>query len=266
MAPKTAKATKPNQTQRMTKTNMIALLGSLALAGTSLAGTASTSKGPVVPPIAASDDLLGFSLTAGWDSTYLFHGVNVGDNWLWTKLDYNLALNDKLSFNLGAFYGHLFDFTYNELDVYGGLTYNAGPVNISTGFTWYHYIDGSTLENQYEPYLTISSNGLPVDVYFTGYYDFEVDGTYLETGLSKTIALCDKVSLVPAVNVGYNLGYNTDEDGWNHVGVRLGLPIALSKTATLTPYIAGNFALDATEGYFAEDNVFLGGVSLSVKF
>jgi hypothetical protein len=250
----------------MTKTQMTALLGSLMLTGTTFAGTAAATGKTVVPPMPSADELLGFTLTAGWDSTYLFHGVDVGDNWLWSKLDYNLALNDKLSFNLGAFYGHLFDYTYNELDVYGGLTYNAGPVNIGAGFTWYHYFDGSTLENQYEPYLSVSSNGLPVDVYFTGYYDFEVDGTYLETGLSKTIKLCESASLVPSVNVGYNLGYNTDEDGWNHVGVRLALPITLSKTATLTPYIAGNFALDATEGFFAEDNVFLGGISLSVKF
>lgn len=249
----------------MTKTTFAALVGSLAMAGSSLAGTAAPGKN-VVPPMPAAEELLGFTLSAGYDSTYLFHGTNVGEHLIWQKLEYSTALTDTVSLNLGQWYGHLFDYEYNELDLFGGLTYNAGPVNLALGFTWYHYFEGSSLENQYEPSFTISSNGLPVDLYATYFYDFEVDGSYIEAGLSKSIALCSSTSLVASANVGYNIGYNTDEDGFNHVGVRLGLPIALSKTATLTPYVAGNFALDATEGYFAEDNTFLGGVSIAVKF
>lgn len=216
-----------------------------------------------MPP---AEELLGFTLSAGWDSSYLFHGTDVGDNLIWQKLDYTKQITDKLSFNIGEWYGHLFDYEYNEIDIYTGLRYNAGPVNLTVGFTWYKYLDGSTLDGQYEPSFSISTNNLPVDLYATYYYDFEVDGTYLETGISKTFKINDKVSAVASANVGYNIGYNTDEDGWNHVGVRLAFPISLTKTATLTPYIAGNFALDATKGYFAQDDLFLGGVALDVKF
>jgi hypothetical protein len=252
----------------MTKSFFAATLGSLVLAGASFAGTAPAScdKCKVVPPMPTAEELLGFSLSAGYDSTYLWHGTDIGDNLIWQKLEFTKNLNDKLSLQIGEWYGHLFDYTYNELDLYGGLKYNAGPVNVTVGFTWYHYFDGSVLENQYEPFVTLSSNGLPVDAYVSYYYETEVAGSYIEAGLSKTIALTDKVSLVPAVNVGYNAGLNTNENDWNHVGVRLALPIALSKNATLLPYIAGNFALSATEGAFAKDDVFLGGVSLSVNF
>lgn len=249
----------------MTKTTIAALAGSLALASTSLAGTAPAGKA-TVPPIPTADELLGFTLSAGYDTAYLFHGTDVGAHLLWEKIEYSRPLNDKLTLTLGQWYGHLFDYEYNELDLYGALTYNAGPVNLAVGFTWYHYFEGSTLDNQYEPSFTISSNGLPVDLYATYFYDFEVDGTYLEAGIAKTIPICPKSNLVLSANVGYNLGYNTNEDGFNHVGVKAAWPISLTKTATLTPYIAGNFALDATEGYFAEDNLLLGGVSVAVKF
>lgn len=262
-APDTQQPNKPNK--HMTKTQFAALVGSLAMAGSSFAGTAAPGK-QVVPPMPAAEELLGFTLSAGYDSAYLFHGTDVGENLLWQKLEFSKALNDKVTLSLGQWYGHLFEYEYNELDLFGGLTYNAGPINIGVGFTWYHYFQGSALENQYEPSVTISSNGLPVNIYATYFYDFEVDGSYIEAGISKSIPLCASASLDLSANVGYNIGYNTDEDGFNHVGVRVGLPIALSKTATLTPYIAGNFALDATEGYFAEDNLVLGGVSIAVKF
>jgi hypothetical protein len=139
-------------------------------------------------------------------------------------------------------------------------------VNVLVGFTWYHYFDGASLDNQYEPFITLSTNGLPVDAYVSYYYETEVAGSYFEAGVSKTIALSDKVSLVPAVNVGYNDGLTTSQSGWSHVGVRLGLPIALSKNVTLLPYVAGNFALDATKDQFPENSLFLGGASINVNF
>ncbi len=253
----------------MTKSIFAATIGSLVLAGSSLAGTTCTAcsgKGKTLPPMPTADQLLGFSLSAGWDSSYIWHGTDLGDDLIWQKLEYTATLNDKLSLQLGEWYGHLFDYQYNELDLYGGLKYNAGPVNITAGFTWYHYFDGSALKNQYEPFVTLSTNGLPVDAFVSYYYETEVAGSYIEAGISKTIALTDKVSLVPAVVIGYNEGLNTNVNDFNHVGVRLGLPIALTKNATLLPYIAGNFALDATKGAFAQDNLFLGGVSLSVNF
>jgi hypothetical protein len=248
----------------MTKTQFAALLGSLTMAGTAFAGSAPGKA--VVPPMPTADELLGFTLSAGYDTDYLFHGTNVGADLLWQKLEYSKALCEKSTLTLGQWYGSLLDYDYNELDIYGSVSYNAGPVNVAVGFTWYHYFEGSVLDNQYEPFVTISSNGLPVDLYASYFYDFEVDGSYIEAGISKTFVLSDTVSLVASANVGYNVDYNTTIDDFNHYGVRIALPIALTKTATLTPYIAGNFALDATEGFFAEDDTILGGVSLAVKF
>ena len=247
---------------------LTAFLATFALAGSAMAGTKTVGAGKAAccPPMPTADELLGFTLSTGYDSAYLFHGTDVGENLIWQKLEFSKQINDKLSVNIGEWYGHLFDYEYNELDIYGGVRYNAGPVNVTAGFTWYHYFEGSSLDNQYEPFLSISTNNLPVDLYVTYFYDFEVDGSYLEAGVSKTLKLNNSVSLVASANVGYNLGYNTNEDGWNHIGVRVGLPITLTKNATLTPYIAGNFALDATEGFFAEDDLLLGGIALDVKF
>jgi hypothetical protein len=49
------------------------------------------------------------------------------------------------------------------------------------------------------------------------------------------------------------------------VVVKLGLPYALTKTATLTPYVAGSLAIDALDA-LGEDSYLIGGVSLTVTF
>ncbi|MBP7949855.1 MAG: hypothetical protein KA004_09390 [Verrucomicrobiales bacterium] len=250
----------------MTKTLSSLLTVTLLGTGAALAGTGKAPGKAAVPPPPPADELLGFTLSTGFDSHYIFHGVNVGEQLLWEKLEFAMPLTDKLSLTAGQWFGHLFDYTYNELDLYAGLTYAAGPVNVSTGFTWYHYLDGSVLDNQYEPFVTIASATLPVDVYFSYFYDFEVDGHYLELGIGKTFKVNDTLSIVASSSLGYNIGYNSEVDDFNHVGIRLGFPISLSRTATLTPYIGANFALEATEGVGVEDDIFQAGISLAVKF
>ena len=84
--------------------------------------------------------------------------------------------------------------------------------------------------------------------------------------MDKSFALNDSTSLVLKATAGYSIGgyytnftnsFNTGtESVWTHVGLNASLPIALSKTATLTPYIAYNMSGAGRE----ESN--LGSVSL----
>ncbi|MNC97153.1 hypothetical protein D3C83_147140 [compost metagenome] len=53
--------------------------------------------------------------------------------------------------------------------------------------------------------------------------------------------------------------------GFNHIKEGVSLPIKLTSTATLTPYIAGNIPIDSLEDNGEDDQVY-GGISLSVSF
>jgi hypothetical protein len=138
----------------------------------------------------------------------------------------------------------------------------------TVGLKYQHYFfygdAGNALEDIDEIGLLLSAAVGPVDVIAGAYYDFTADGFYFETGVSHTFAVTDRVSLVPAALLSYGDSYY-GVSGFNHVKLSLSAPIKLTKTATLTPYIAGNLPVDALDALGEEDRVY-GGVSLSVSF
>ena len=76
---------------------LTAFLATFALAGSALAGTSTAGAGKAAccPPMPTADELLGFTLSTGYDSAYLFHGTDVGDNLIWQKLEFSKQINDK---------------------------------------------------------------------------------------------------------------------------------------------------------------------------
>ena len=72
------------------------------------------------------------------------------------------------------------------------------------------------------------------------------------------------ISLDLSAGISYQVDYNSFGSDFNSILLVAALPIALTDSATLTPYIAGNFALDAINSY--QDDQVYGGVSLTVTF
>ena len=246
-------------------TKLLALtMTALLVAGSASAGTA--AKAPVSPVVAPEDDSLGFTLAAGYDTKYIFRGVDFGDHLIWTNLIVPIKLTDKLTFTFAPWYGNIADGEYDELDLVAGFTYDLGFATLGVGYTWYYFpfsdFDAS------EPNITIAKSFGNVNWFAGAYCDFEADdgseGFYYETGLNVVIDVTDTIKLVPEAKISYGSDYY-GVDGFNNVLVKLGAPIALTKTATLTPYIAGTFAIDGLDDLGQDDEVF-GGVSLSVTF
>ena len=262
----------------MTKTQFAALVGSLAMAGSSFAGTAAPGKA-IVPPMPAAEELLGFTLSAGYDTKYIFRGLDLADNWITTSLDWTLPLTSTVRLDSGASYGVSADdsflgvdgASYQRLELNTGIVADLGAAELGLGYRWYsHQGDGDIfLEDGHEVGLTLASKAGPLNVGVGAYYDFAIEGWFFELGVNSEIKINDTISLVPGANLGYGSSYNyhvegaNGIDGFSHVGLSLALPIKLTKTATLTPYIAGNLPIDELDG---EDNQLFGGVSLSVKF
>jgi hypothetical protein len=249
--------------------SFLAPIMSAAFAVSAFAGSPDKAPAPVQPP---AEDPLGFTATIGYDSHYVYRGILFAENLVTAAIDGNIALTDTLSLNLGAWYGTSADdsFTlggsYTELDLYAALMADLGPVTV--GFKYQYYLfegdAGDVLDDINEVGILLATTVGPVDLIAGAYYDETADGFYFETGVSKSIAITDRISLVPAVLVSYAIDYY-GVDGFNHVKASLGLPIKLTSTATLTPYIAGNLPIDALDDLGEEERVY-GGITLSVSF
>ncbi len=235
------------------------------------AGTAPKNPAPVAPP---ADEALGFGLTAGYDTSYIFRGVKYGDNLVSAGFTAPIKLSDKATFTFAPWYGHIAGEDYDELDLVANLTYDLGFATIGAGYTWYYY--PFTGFDTSEPNITISKSYKGFNWYAGAYLDVNADGGdlfsstsgsegwYFETGVNYTAKVTDKLSLVPEVKLSYGEKYY-GVSGFNNVVVKLSAPYSLTKTATLAPYIAASFAIDGLESLGVDDYL-IGGVALTVTF
>ena len=222
------------------------------------------------PPMPEPAPAIGAEVSVGYDTHYIFRGFNSGENLIWGGVDVGVPLGaEGLSMNLGTWYGSLADDPYDELNLLAGLAYDLGGFELGLGAIWYYYPqggdgDGLGIDDAFELGASIGSSFAGFDVGLGYYYDFEADGSYIELGAEKTFELSDRLGLTLGGVIAYGDDYY-GVSGFNNVGLSLALPIALTDTATLTPYVAGSIAIDALEDNGEDDHIY-GGVSLSVSF
>lgn len=245
----------------MMKKTLILNTAALFAATSLVAGPKGTIIDPGPEPYTPASDELGFELSAGYDTTYIFRGFDFGDHLVWVGLDWETEVAQDLTLGLGAWYGSLAEDPYTELTLDAGLSYSLGAVTLGAGYTHYFFLQDN--EDVPEVGGTLGFEAGVLDIELGYFYDFEVEGSYLELAIGAEFALTDRVALAPGAAVAYNFDYYASGSDWNHIGVSLGLPITLTSTATLTPYVAANFPLDAITD---QSDIVYGGVSLSVSF
>ncbi len=265
------------------------------------AGTAPSGKAPA--PVAPEEpgalfDSLGATLEVGYDTRYYFRGLWFADNTTWTGLNISIPLTEQLSLGFGALYtstvdtsftpagGHNGngDFDYSELDLSASLTYDAGFAKFGLVYTHYEFFDGFSGSNfgiqngagelnvtgVEEVGLTVASSVGPVNLYGGFFYDFTIGASYAEVGADLPIEVTSWLSIVPAVKLGYGFtNYYTfggHQSGLTHVIPSISAPIKLTKSATLTPYVAYNISLDTRHFNNTQDSEIFGGVKLGVTF
>lgn len=255
------------------KTTITSFLSILAVAGSLQAGTPS-GKAPIAPEVAPVDDSLGFSLTVGYDSSYIFRGVKYGDSLISAGITAPIKLDDKTTLTFTPWYGHIAGKDYDELDLPVSLTHDFGFAVLGVGYTWYRY-PFSGFDTS-EPNITFSKAIGNLTIYGGAYLDVNAKGGdlfanrsgdagwYFETGATYNIKVNQWLSLVPEAKISYGEDYYGVK-GFNNVVVKLSAPITLSKNATLAPYIAGSFAIDSLHD-LGVDNYFIGGAALTVTF
>lgn len=185
-------------------------------------------------------------------------------------------------------------FDYSEFDLYTSLSYDLGWGAFGVQYQYYGYPDtysgsnfgvgngdpelGITGAHELGVTLAIPLGNASVSLGY--FYDLTIGGSYFQAAADYSIAVNDWLSIVPAVQVGYGLDYYTgtrgvvfggntatQSSGFTHCLVSISTPVQLTKIATLTPYVAWNFAFD-TRNYMnaTHDNEWFGGVKLTVAF
>ncbi len=205
-------------------------------------------------------------LAAGWDSKYIFRGVNIfasGDNGslVWTDLSFSTH-----GFTLGAWFAEGVRDDYNELNIYASYGYALGPVSVEGGYIYYLFPKAGDTDT-HELFVSLSTEVIPhVTPTLSYYHDVDLfEGGYLEFALSTSIpVVADVISIDPFAAISYDFEYNSTGNDFNHVEAGVEVPIALSENITLAGYIKHSWALEAIDSFQGDE--WVGGASISFSF
>lgn len=248
------------------KTLLITTIGAFVVASANAGDSAPAGKAVVEEP---AD--LGVSVAAGYNSHYIFRGINYGENQVTAQLDYQLP---DLPISVGAWYGnptsedgtaaHARNPSHtDELDLYATISHSFGSIDAWLKYTAYLYPEGGA-DSTNEVGTGVGAALGPIDLALGVYYDFDIGGWYMDLTAGHSFTLCDYASLNLAAGISYQIDYNSGGSDFNNVLLVASIPIALTDSATLTPYVAGTISLDAIDAI--QDDEILGGISLAVTF
>lgn len=211
------------------------------------------------------------SVAVGYNTSYIFRGVNYGDNQVTAQIDYAI---EGTPLAIGAWYGNPTSgrgqnqLHTDELDLYATVSHSFGSIDAWLGYTAYLFPEtgggrlGNSSTNEIGTGVGMAAG--PIDLAIAGYYDFNIEGYYFDITAGHSFQISDMLSLDLSAGISYSVDYFASGGNFNSILLVAALPIALTDTATLKPYVAGNFALDAISDY--QDDQIFGGISLSVKF
>ena len=242
---------------------MASLLGCLALGG-----------GFALPAAGAEEVSFDASAAVGFHSQYNFRGFKAGD---WApsisfKFIIPAGTNTDLAFDVGAWYVDPIDDVYNEIGIYSYLVVPVADLQFRLGGIFFAFPDEDWITGEFGAAIYYSLMDF-VDLELAWWSDvkgkdFPEDelgfGHYAEFNVGKSIALKPWLSVGMLAGVSYAIDYYRS-DGWNHAFATVSLPIAVSETITLTPYVAGTLALEGLEDA-GESDQFLAGIRMSVGF
>lgn len=214
-------------------------------------------------PVTAPEAEPHFTASAGYMSSYLFNGLELGKDTTWASIEYQIpGLPIPMGFE--AWYGGPDSgLVQRELDVALSSSAEVGGFMTSFRFAAFYYLEDE-LEDSYEMKVALERSIGSFDWSAAASYDFVIGGWFYETGLSREFSLNSKASLVLSTGIGYQDGYNSSGSAWNHWYAMAAVPITLKDHVTLEPYIAWLQPLDALEGI--QKQKLHGGVTLRVEF
>ncbi len=242
------------------------------------------------------------ALSTGWDSLYMFRGVNVirnaygnnsdyGSGIYWTDLSFtwNITENDFLTVGSWVAFGTS-NTSYKEVDIYTTYTHTIGDLALSAGYIFYYvFPTGSNLysnELNVKAAYTFDLGFMTVTPSAAYYFNLGPDvasgegiaqtaSSYLLLRVDGSIPIYkDTVSLAPWIAYGTNFQYNprlTQEgtldffNGANNLEFGLGLPVKINDVISLYGYVAYSYAFSNLWGTTQPSSVW-GGAKVTFSF
>ena len=286
-------------------TKIVAAVGLAALISNQplLAGDGKTFKDKV--PVVEETKWWSAALTTGWDSLYMFRGVNVlrfdqdgqkqkyGSSLYWTDLNatWNISKNDFLTVGSWMAFG-LGHTNYKELDIYANYTHTFGDLSVSLGYTFYYYLASNLYQNElnakvaYTFHLPAGITLVPSLTYFFNVGpDFdnfkrwtgavETCSSYLYARLDASIPVYkDIVSITPWFGFGTSFDFNAQTNdtatGYNFFtganNIELGIGIPVKLNSVITVYGYGAYSYQWYGLVGTEPSTFYGGAKVTFSF
>lgn len=240
------------------------------------------------------------SLSAGFESSYVFRGLDLGGEAPWMGIDTRWNLTRDTSLDLGAWYvnpmelprrlaGGTAPAANDELDLYAAFDFPLWVFQASFGSFLYHYPEatsnlnaGSTRNFETNFALTYPLHWFDLK-WFTAYdwnWNYGDGAWYQEFAASRSVDLSRCLTLALCAGLGHYDNYNLVNglglgerpagadlfNGFSHAFVTLGLTWAMTDNAAFDFYVGGNFVNDRLESYGARGSQIHGGASVSVSF
>ena len=234
--------------------------------------------------------LFTFKATTGWDSLYMFRGINVlgnGNGLYWLGGSVGVAPWENGSFTAGVWYGIGTGRGYQELDTTLDYTHTFGDFAASFGYINYYYpnyfFSGNYSQNELYWKLAYNKTVGPVTLTPSASYFYElgpnlpdVNGitkagsSYLLLRLDASMALYkDIVSLAPWTAYGVSFGYNLQNSGnflqsGNNYEVGVAMPIKVTDWFTVSGYVA--YSYQWNDLYLTDPSTVWAGVNATFTF
>lgn len=210
---------------------------------------------------------LSTSVTLSYDSRYLLHGYDLGQDLYHTSLDVWVPVSETVSVWAGSWYGTQPGGLYNEIDFYTGVDVQLSD-HFSAGLAYslFNYIEVQfpTSRQAHEFSGHLSYRAGPFTLSLRDLYDSEGQG-HLARGIATLDhSITDTFGVSLSGEYGYSFDYFNVGDGPNHALIKLTCPWEINDTLSLSPFLAHSMALDVLDA-FETDHTY-GGISLTASF
>lgn len=203
-------------------------------------------------------------LTIGYDSRYMFRGVEVFPN-------HSSLLSSDLSVSLDGFTADIWGAAagtgdYKEIDYTLSYTHSLfSDLNGTVGYIYYSY-PTERIPNTQEVFVGLSLDKWEfVTPSVTYWYDFDqLQASYLEARLTGHVKVCSHFTLNPYVAASYSFRYNSPKNAFNDIEMGVSGDIILTSNLTFSPYISYGYPMDAIRDFQSQQ--WWGGAKLSVSF
>jgi hypothetical protein len=237
------------------------------------------------------------ALSTGYDSLYMFRGVNVlrtgsyGSGLWWTDLNFTWNISDNDTLTIGGWQAFgLSKASYREFDAYLNYMHSFGDLAVGLGYTFYYVYPPGGQDFANELNAKVAYN---IDLGFmtltpsaTYYFNLGPDNdtgaangvvntasSYLDLRVNGSIPLInDVLSVDPwaafGLNFDYNLANGQGFDGANNLEFGVALPWKINEIITVSGYVAYSYAFERFTGVYAltPADTFWGGGKVTFAF